>query len=71
MQILHVLLVSVIVALAAVVQARPGATSIDLGVTVQLFEWSWSDVAYECENYLSKKGFKAVQVYFFVFLHTP
>lgn len=32
------------------------------GASVQLFEWSWDDVANECEQYLSKKGFKGVQV---------
>lgn len=32
------------------------------GASVQLFEWSWSDVANECETFLSKKGYKAVQV---------
>jgi alpha-amylase len=29
---------------------------------VHLFEWKWSDVASECEQYLGPKGFKAVQV---------
>ena len=32
------------------------------GASVQLFEWSWADVANECENFLSKKGYKSVQV---------
>jgi alpha-amylase len=32
------------------------------GVSVQLFEWSWSDVAVECETFLSVKGYRAVQV---------
>lgn len=32
------------------------------GASVQLFEWSWADVANECETFLSKKGYKAVQV---------
>ncbi|KHD88620.1 MAG: alpha-amylase [Bdellovibrio sp. ArHS] len=31
-------------------------------VFVQLFEWSWSDIAQECENYLGPAGFSAVQV---------
>ncbi|WP_373998412.1 alpha-amylase family protein [Bdellovibrio bacteriovorus] len=31
-------------------------------VFVQLFEWSWADVANECENYLGPAGFSAVQV---------
>ncbi|MDK2125163.1 alpha-amylase [Parachitinimonas caeni] len=29
---------------------------------VHLFEWRWTDVARECENYLGPRGFKAVQV---------
>ncbi|WP_165856012.1 carbohydrate-binding module family 20 domain-containing protein [Marinobacter sp. JSM 1782161] len=32
------------------------------GVFVHLFEWSWDDVAQECENFLGPKGFSAVQV---------
>ena len=31
-------------------------------VTVHLFEWSWTDIANECESYLGPKGFCAVQV---------
>merc|ERR1719401_708190 len=29
---------------------------------VHLFEWSWADVAKECEEFLGPKGFTAVQV---------
>mmetsp|Transcript_97432 Transcript_97432/g.281112 ORF Transcript_97432/g.281112 Transcript_97432/m.281112 type:complete len:479 (+) Transcript_97432:42-1478(+) len=29
---------------------------------VHLFEWSWTDVAQECEEFLGPKGFSAVQV---------
>ncbi|WP_428776279.1 starch-binding protein [Vibrio sp.] len=29
---------------------------------VHLFEWSWSDIATECETFLGPKGFAAVQV---------
>lgn len=29
---------------------------------VHLFEWTWPDVAQECEDYLGPKGFSAVQV---------
>jgi alpha-amylase len=29
---------------------------------VHLFEWKWTDIAQECENYLGPKGFAAVQV---------
>jgi len=32
------------------------------GAFVHLFEWKWSDVAQECENFLGPKGFSAVQV---------
>ncbi|KAL4429373.1 hypothetical protein ABPG77_005147 [Micractinium sp. CCAP 211/92] len=31
-------------------------------VTVLLFEWSWADVAQECEEFLGPAGYKAVQV---------
>ncbi|ABC30861.1 Glycosidase [Hahella chejuensis KCTC 2396] len=31
-------------------------------VMVHLFEWSWEDIAQECEQYLGPKGFTAVQV---------
>ncbi|MFT4937452.1 MAG: alpha-amylase [Paraglaciecola sp.] len=29
---------------------------------VHLFEWSWQDIATECENFLGPKGYSAVQV---------
>jgi len=29
---------------------------------VQLFEWSWADIAQECEQWLGPKGFTAVQI---------
>lgn len=29
---------------------------------VHLFEWKWTDIAQECENFLGPKGFAAVQV---------
>jgi alpha-amylase len=32
------------------------------GVSVQLFEWSWADVAVECESFLGPKGYRAAQV---------
>ena len=31
-------------------------------VIVHLFEWKWTDIANECEEYLGPKGFCAVQV---------
>lgn len=33
-----------------------------LATTVQLFEWSWDDVAAECEDFLGPKGFSSVQI---------
>ncbi len=52
------------------------ATSLALGMTCQvqaapapqpttfvhLFEWSWPDIAQECEDYLGPKGYAAIQV---------
>jgi len=37
-------------------------TAGEAGTIVQLFEWSWIDVANECENELAAAGFEAVQV---------
>jgi len=31
-------------------------------VVVHLFEWRWTDIATECENFLGRAGFKAVQI---------
>ncbi len=31
-------------------------------VIVQLFEWSWTDIAQECENWLGPHGYGAVQI---------
>ena len=43
--------------------SRPGAVPVGSRDTfVHLFEWSWSDVATECETYLGPKGFTAVQI---------
>jgi len=49
-------------ALLIAISSTASAVYSNTGAGVQLFEWSWADVATECENYLSKKGFKAVQV---------
>jgi alpha-amylase len=45
----------------------PAATAVASPTTprtvfVHLFEWKWTDIAKECENYLGPKGFSAVQV---------
>lgn len=37
---------------------------------VHLFEWKWSDIADECENFLSKKAYAGVQVQNIVFHFT-
>ena len=36
--------------------------SVENGAFVHLFEWKWSDVAQECEEFLGPMGFQAVQV---------
>ena len=39
-------------------------------VIVHLFEWKWTDIADECERFLSKKGYCGVQVskmHFYIF----
>lgn len=35
----------------------PGKSTI-----VHLFEWKWNDIAKECEEFLSRKGYGAIQV---------
>lgn len=32
------------------------------GGIVQLFEWKWKDIADECENFLSPRGYGGVQI---------
>ncbi len=39
-----------------------GASGPPGGVFVHLFEWTWPDVAAECESFLGPKGYAAVQV---------
>jgi alpha-amylase len=48
--------------LVGVLSSVNGLIDLNVGTDVQLFEWSWPDVAYECENFLSKKGYRSVQV---------
>lgn len=36
--------------------------SIDRAVSVHLFEWTWNDVAQECEAFLGPQGYQAVQI---------
>ncbi len=48
--------------LALTAEARPPTAQAGRTVMVQLFEWPWTAVAEECENYLGPKGFAAVQI---------
>ena len=48
---------SMALGLTCQVQAAPQPTTF-----VHLFEWSWQDVAQECETFLGPKGYAAVQV---------
>lgn len=36
--------------------------SLNQGVIVHMFEWRWSDIAKECEEFLAPYGFKGIQV---------
>ena len=40
----------------------PSGKAASGGAFVHLFEWKWTDVAKECENFLGPNGFAAVQV---------
>jgi len=46
---------------ASTLDAPPTVVDAD-GVIVHLFEWTWPDVAAECETFLGPKGYRAVQV---------
>jgi len=50
-----------LVAVAALCSSHV-ATAQQRTAFVHLFEWSWNDIATECEQYLGPKGFAAVQV---------
>src|SRR5437588_12812219 len=41
---------------------RPSGHMAAGDVFVHLFEWTWTDIAAECENVLGPAGFKAVQI---------
>ena len=53
------LIVGTMVVLAAVA-AR--AEDVPRTVFVHLFEWKWTDIGKECEDWLGPKGFAAVQI---------
>jgi len=40
----------------------PAAEQVTPTAIVHLFEWTWEDIAQECETFLGPKGFKAVQI---------
>jgi len=53
--------------LAKLISDSPSAVALSLplgseSAFVHLFEWSWSDIAQECEDWLGPKGFSAVQI---------
>lgn len=43
-------------------QAQAQAPATPRTVFVHLFEWKWTDIAQECENFLGPRGFAGVQV---------
>lgn len=52
-------------AVGAVTRPAPAATAATFPartVFVHLFEWKWTDIATECENFLGPRGFAGVQV---------
>ncbi len=57
-----VIVFSVGYTLTAPAQTTQAQTTPPRTVMVHLFEWKWSDIAKECENFLGPKGFAAVQV---------
>jgi len=40
----------------------PPFAAVPRTVIVQLFEWKWTDIAQECENFLGPMGYKGVQI---------
>ena len=57
--------VGLLLVLAGCGERVPVATnvepSVNDGVFVQMFEWRWTDLAHECEEYLGPTGYTAVQ----------
>jgi pullulanase len=50
-----------VLAVAALVVGAPAAAK-NPHTFVHLFEWSWPDIAHECEAFLGPKGYEAVQI---------
>lgn len=48
--------------LAVVLFANAWAVKPQYGTMVHLFEWSWSDISRECEEFLGPAGYSAVQI---------
>lgn len=48
--------------IAVLLLCWPARASAQGDVIVQLFEWRWTDIAEECEQFLGPKGFDAVQI---------
>ena len=42
--------------------AQTPVTSLSPTSLVHLFEWTWADIALECETYLGPNGYRAVQI---------
>jgi len=51
-----------IIQAAALLSVAQASSYHNTGAIVQLFEWSWDDVANECETFLGPKGYKAAQI---------
>jgi alpha-amylase len=59
------LIMALLIVFGFAILTQPGETAVanqNRTVFVHLFEWKWSDIAQECENFLGPKGFSAVQV---------
>ena len=51
-----------ILTLSTLVTCLLGAPLAQATVFVHLFEWTWNDIAQECEDFLGPKGYFAVQI---------
>jgi hypothetical protein len=48
--------------IGAVLTTGGAASANSPNTFVHLFEWSWDDIAHECQTFLGPKGFSAVQI---------
>lgn len=63
--LLYLVVLAVILSLARhvwMIQPVPQASSEPRAAFVHLFEWSWPDIARECETFLGPQGYTAVQI---------